>query len=162
MANNCCVIPAAPTQLSGTVLEAPVIRGGVTMDATTATTVTDTVINTATSNQETRNTLANALVTPILAHSEVRHTIEAKTKEVALSEEVQSAVEARVVGNEAFIKTIISRITNDQAFVQGIADKVSSFLLDDDAALEDLKRCVIASLNRCDGTPLAVGDSVAT
>lgn len=162
MANNCCVAPPAPTHLSGTVVEKPIIQGEVTFDTTSSKSVTETVITTTTNNSEVRETLVDVLTPTILQQELVKETIHTVAEELVMSKPVLSAVEALVVKNQEFINTIVSKITLDKEFIQGIADKVVDQLLDDDDTLAALKQCIISSINRCDGTPMAVGDKVAT
>lgn len=162
MANNCCVAPPAPTHLSGTVIEEPIIKGAVTFDATSSKSVTETVISTTTNNSEVREALVDVLAPTLVEQEIVKEAIHAVANALVMSEPVLSAVEARVIKNQEFINAIVSKITLDKEFIQGIADKVVDQLLGDDDTLAALKQCIISSINRCDGTPLSVGDMVAT
>ena len=162
MANNCCVTPVPPSTLTGTTIETPMLKGEISFDTAASKTVTETVITTTTTNETVREKLVDVLTPTILKQEIVQREIADAALETALSEKVLAAVEARVIKNQDLINAIVQKITLDKEFVKGIADKVVDLLLNDDDTLHALKQCIIASINRCDGTPLAVGDSVAT
>lgn len=132
MANNCCTQPLPPSKLEGTILQDVVVKGDTTYDSAASQSIIELVEQLG---------LSDIDLTDVTLRGDTTYDADARD---ALITVVEQALGSDEDFRDQFLKTLLDAILNDEDL------------------LEALKACIISSINRCDGSSHAVGDTLPT